>query len=251
MEGAGRRCAVAGATEQHLQDVRHPFSKCHWYQRNNKVVEGLLNKRGRNDTEAIYFISATIESVNAFMADFGTKNLYPAAHLYTISPLSDSLFDRIKASPAAAHLRCLKELNLDFHAADPQCFTFENPDSWYTVFNPDAPSLLTFELSHCARRIAAVLITMGEYPYIRHQAKYVMFSTSAPKSICSELAQLVRNELDNHKRDNPNFPPQSQYPRAVLIITDRTLDMLSPLLYDFSYYGMMTDLIGMNNGKFK
>jgi hypothetical protein len=55
-----------------------------------------------------------MESVNALIDDFARRPVYRACHVYSTSPLPDSLFDKIRQSGAKPFIKCLKELNLDF-----------------------------------------------------------------------------------------------------------------------------------------
>ncbi|KAH6598779.1 hypothetical protein BASA61_002806 [Batrachochytrium salamandrivorans] len=220
---------------------------------NISVVEGLMNKRQAHpDKEAIYFISSTQDSVKAIIEDYTkARPLYSAAHVFCTSALSDQLFDRIQRSPAINHLKTCKELNIDFFAPDSQSFLFDYPDSWYTLFNPHVPSLLRYELDIISKRIVSVLATLGEYPYIRYHTRPTMFSTSPQKSLSQDLALMVQEELDKLCTHDASFPPQSPYKRPVMIITDRSIDVLAPLLHEFSYQAMAGDLIGLETGKYK
>eukprot|EP00842_Homolaphlyctis_polyrhiza_P002763 jgi/Hompol1/3488/HPOL_003257-RA len=124
-------------------------------------------------------------------------------------------------------------------------------NSWYTLFNPQVPSLLKYELDIIAKRIVSVLATLGEYPHIRYHTRPALFSTAPQKSISQELAFSVQQELDNLCRLDPEFPPRTPYDRAILVICDRTIDVLAPLLHEFSYQAMIADLIGLETGKYK
>ncbi|KAJ1343596.1 hypothetical protein BSLG_001865 [Batrachochytrium salamandrivorans] len=212
-----------------------------------------MNKRQAHpDKEAIYFISSTQDSVKAIIEDYTkARPLYSAAHVFCTSALSDQLFDRIQRSPAINHLKTCKELNIDFFAPDSQSFLFDYPDSWYTLFNPHVPSLLRYELDIISKRIVSVLATLGEYPYIRYHTRPTMFSTSPQKSLSQDLALMVQEELDKLCTHDASFPPQSPYKRPVMIITDRSIDVLAPLLHEFSYQAMAGDLIGLETGKYK
>lgn len=68
--------------------------------------------------------------------------------------------------------------------------------------------------------------------------------------LCSHLARFVQETLDNHARQNPDFPPQksTQRARGVLLITDRTMDLISPLLHEFTYQAMALDLLDIKDG---
>ncbi|KAF8659882.1 hypothetical protein AX16_001766 [Volvariella volvacea WC 439] len=66
------------------------------------------------------------------------------------------------------------------------------------------------------------------------------------------LAFMVQNALEEHQRNNPDFatskPGQTQRPRATLLITDRSMDMLAPFLHEFTYQAMANDLLPIEDG---
>lgn len=95
------------------------------------------------------------------------------------------------------------------------------------------------------------MVTLGENPIIRHHNRPALFATNAQKSICGDLASILKSELDKICKNDPSFLPRSNNDRATLLIVDRSIDVLSPLLHEFSYQAMATDLIGLNNGKYK
>ena len=110
-------------------------------------------------------------------------------------------------------------------------------------------SLLTYELDPIARRITSVLATLGEYPYIRYYqppqptSMPSLYTSSSRLPLSGKIAQLVQTEMDNLCRADPTFPPQSQYSRAVLILVDRGVDMISPLIHDFHYQAMVNEAL--------
>lgn len=69
--------------------------------------------------------------------------------------------------------------------------------------------------------------------------------------LCSHLARFVQEALDVYARRHPDFPPQSpsQKPRAVLLITDRTMDLMSPLVHEFTYQAMALDLLDIKDSE--
>ena len=98
-------------------------------------------------------------------------------------------------------------MNLDFIALDQQSFSIEHHESWFNVYNPEDPSFLTYELGTIAKKVAGFLATLGELPYIRYHSRPALFSTSPVKSISSELAFLVQEELDLIQKHDPDNPP--------------------------------------------
>ena len=80
------------------------------------------------------------------------------------------------------------------------------------------------------------------------------------------LAFMVQGILEEHKKANPDlgvryFSPFSckltdlmeqktdpPRPRATLLITDRSMDMVAPLLHEFTYQAMANDLLPIEEG---
>lgn len=144
------------------------------------------------------------------------------------------------------------------------------------------------DLQFASKMIANVCITLNENPYIRyylpqaHQPlgpfKPHTSTRAAPPApnntrwrtnlargsdsraweeaeseyVTKILAFLVQRNLDDHKKANPEFAktPESQKPRATLIITDRSMDMIAPLLHEFTYQAMANELLPIDNGKY-
>ncbi|KAJ3039950.1 vacuolar sorting protein VPS33/slp1 [Rhizophlyctis rosea] len=233
------------------------------------VVEDLNSKRqSYPNKEAIYFISPTEACVDKLIDDFAkVKPMYAAAHVFFASALSDALFDKIKAATVSQYLRTLKEMNVDFIGMKARCvavrlmqaphltlhpitaiesnvFSMEQPRSLFPLYNPVSSAAQTFELEKIAKRIISTLATLGEYPHIRY-----FEPTSGRSNLCSRLAHQVQSELDALSRMDTDFPPQTPFKRAILIIVDRTMDMVSPLVHEFTYQAMMNDLLVMEGGK--
>lgn len=95
-------------------------------------------------------------------------------------------------------------------------------------------------------QIAGVCITLGEYPKVRYyRPSNAMHEASV---LCAHLARFVQEELDGYAQWDPNFPPPSQRPTANLVITDRSMDLMAPLLHEFSYQAMAHDLLPIKDG---
>ena len=64
---------------------------------------------------------------------------------------------------------------------------------------------------------------------------------------------MVQEELDMYKRLNPAWPEpprdgSPQRPQGILVITDRTMDMVAPFVHEFTYQAMANDLLPIVNG---
>jgi syntaxin-binding protein 1 len=68
-------------------------------------------------------------------------------------------------------------------------------------------------------------------------------ATHEASVLSMHLARFVQQELDGYQQWDRNFPPQSQRQPSVLLITDRSMDLMAPLLHEFTYQAMAHDLL--------
>lgn len=66
--------------------------------------------------------------------------------------------------------------------------------------------------------------------------------------LSSHLARFVQEELDGYAQWDPNFPPPSNRPQSNLVITDRSMDLMAPLIHEFTYQAMAHDLLPIKEG---
>ncbi|KAJ3013205.1 UNVERIFIED_CONTAM: vacuolar sorting protein VPS33/slp1 [Siphonaria sp. JEL0065] len=229
---------------------------------NVTIVEMLeLRRTPFPDLDAVYLLSPTPDSVELLLADYTRgKPPYAAAHLFFISgmdagdyasiALSDTLFEKIQKSPIQRHVQTLKELNMDFLALEPQAFSLDLPGSLPSIINAQTPSHLKYELAPVAKRLVSVLATLGEYPYIRYYTPPTPTITpnSSNTPLIEMFAKTVQDELDELSRMDKSFPPASTFPRAILLLVDRGVDVVSPLLHEFTYQAMVHDCLTLEDG---
>jgi syntaxin-binding protein 1 len=61
--------------------------------------------------------------------------------------------------------------------------------------------------------------------------------------MCKQLAMMLQKEMDRFKTTGDTYPEINDHKRAVLLIVDRSFDMMAPFLHEFTYQAMMQDLI--------
>ena len=190
---------------------------------------------------AIYFITPTVESVNRLIADFRDKKrpMYASCHLFFSSRLPDVLLSKLKASAAISRVAAFKEVNLELACTEANAFVLNSFDSLPLLFAPDENPVSTEakvqEQHRLAGMLATLCATLGEMPHIRHAAR--------PSA--STVAQILHNKLSDMSRPGSSFPSriQSDAERPTLILLDRSVDPLSPLLHEFTYQAMVHDLL--------
>eukprot|EP00842_Homolaphlyctis_polyrhiza_P005104 jgi/Hompol1/5595/HPOL_004565-RA len=183
---------------------------------NVTLIEEMHRKRQTfPNYEAIYFVTASEKTVDRIIMDFSSdKPLYLAAHIYFTATLADALFEKIRGSGILKYVKTLKDMNIDFIGT--------------------ARHILWLLHLH----ILSMLVTMGECPYIRYHDP-----SGVGSGLCAKLALLVQHELEELRKVDDSFPPKTEFKPAILIIVDRSFDMMAPLLHEFTYQAMMADLL--------
>ena len=84
----------------------------------------------------------------------------------------------------------------------------------------------------------SLLITLGDAPFIRYYD---------PKqdgdSVSGRLAKMLQKEVENLSSVDTSFPTTNEYRKTILLIVDRSFDMMAPFLHEFTYQAMMQDLV--------
>lgn len=211
-------------------------------------VQMIENVRDPNTSfEAVYFLTARPEIIACLLYDFRPgKELYAAANLLFLNAADDALLSKI--GKIGDHVRNLRELYLDFVPNESRVFTTDSRDAPVIFYNPSCGQAVERLIRETAMKIVCVCIMLGEYPMIRYHK--ATDAQHAARSLAAKLANTVQAELDNHARNNEAFPPKTERPRGVLIITDRSLDLHAPVVHEFTFQAMANDLLPIRDGCF-
>ncbi|KAF3767417.1 Sec1-like protein [Cryphonectria parasitica EP155] len=210
-------------------------------------IERLEEKRDANPgMSAIYLLSPQQHIVETLVADL-EKQRYQRAHLLWINTLSRRLRDRIASSRASRSIAGEHELNIDFFPRESHLITFRDPYSFPTLYNPKCNDLVKEHMETLARKITDVCVSLGEYPKIRYYRPNAALHDA--QVLCYHFANLLQQELDNYARRHQEYPPPSSRPQSVLFITDRSMDLMAPLLHEFTYQAMAHDLLPIKEGE--
>ncbi|KAJ3219016.1 hypothetical protein HDU67_003006 [Dinochytrium kinnereticum] len=191
----------------------------------------------RND--AVYFLSPTLETIEHVMKDFEKGNeLYPHAHFYFTSPLTDELFDKLTSCVPNTVMETCLELNLDFLPLESRVFHFNMPNP-IDLYKSQSGAEVEDLLSSIAKKFRGVLYTLNEDPVIR------FYDPSDTKNnLSARLARKILAEVQDIKKLEKTFPsptPFDIHGPATVLIVDRTMDIITPLIHSYGYQAMIYD----------
>ncbi|XP_021314783.1 probable protein transport Sec1a isoform X2 [Sorghum bicolor] len=219
------------------------------------LVEDLYKRRQPLPSlDAIYFIQPTKENIVMFLSDMsGRSPLYKKAYVFFSSPVHKELVAQIKKdSSVLPRIAALSEMNLEYFAIDSQGFTTDHERALEELFSENAEGSHKYNacLNTMATRISTVFASMREFPRVHYRvAKTIDASTMTTLRdlIPTKLAASVWNCLAKYKTTVPEFP---QTETCELLIVDRSLDQIAPIIHEWTYDAMCHDLLCMDGNKY-
>lgn len=218
------------------------------------LVEDIYKRRQPLPSmDAVYFIQPTKENVLMFLSDMAGKSpLYRKAFVFFSSPIAKELVNHIKRdSSVLSRIGALREMNLEFFAIDSQGFITDNERALEELYGDDEGSRNgSLCLNVMANRIATVFASLREFPLVRYRAAKSLDHTTMTTFrdlIPTKLAAGVWNYLTKYKSTLPHFP---QTETCELLIVDRSVDQISPIIHEWTYDAMCHDLLNMDGNKY-
>ncbi|KAI0387842.1 Sec1-like protein [Hypomontagnella monticulosa] len=210
-------------------------------------IERIEDRREMNPTmDAIYVLSPQAHIVDCLMADIERRR-YQRCFLVWTTVLDPQLRRRIDGSALAKQqIAGFETLSIDYFPKESHVITFRDPWSFPILYHPACNGLIRKHMQDLAQKITGLCVTLGEYPKVRYYRPQNPIHEASVLS--SHLARFISEELDEYAQWNPNFPPPSSRPQGVLIVTDRSMDLMAPLIHEFTYQAMAHDLLPIKDG---
>ncbi|TVY51747.1 Protein transport protein sec1 [Lachnellula cervina] len=209
-------------------------------------IERIEERREMNpDMDAIYLLSPQPHIVDCLMADFERRR-YRNAFLVWTALLHPQLRRRLDARQAKEQTVTFETLSIDYFPRESHLITFRDPWSFPILYHPACNNLVRDHLQLLAQKITGICVSLGEYPKVRfYKPKNPLHEAHV---LCVHLANFVQEELDAYAKYNQNWPPSTSRPQGILIITDRSMDLIAPLIHEFTYQAMAHDLLPIKEG---
>ncbi|KAK4365256.1 hypothetical protein RND71_016614 [Anisodus tanguticus] len=218
------------------------------------LVEDIYRRRQPLPSmDAIYFIQPTKENVVMFLSDMAGKSpLYRKAFIFFSSPIAKELVNYIKRdSSVLSRISALREMNLEFFAIDSQGFITDNERVLEELYGDEEGSRKgDLCLNVMSNRIATVFASLREFPLVRYRSAKSLDPTTMTTFrdlIPTKLAAGVWNSLTKYKSTLPHFP---QTETCELLIVDRSVDQIAPIIHEWTYDAMCHDMLNMDGNKY-
>ncbi|KAI3444687.1 hypothetical protein Pfo_001352 [Paulownia fortunei] len=219
------------------------------------LVEDLFRRREPLPSmDAIYFIQPSKENIVMFLSDMsGREPLYRKAYVYFSSPVPKDLVTRIKNDTSVLpRIGALREMNLEYFSIDSQGFITDHERALEELFGENAENSRRFDacLNVMGLRIATVFASLKEFPFVRYRAAKGLDGATATTGhdlIPAKLAAAVWNNITTYKSSIPNFPPAET---CELLIVDRSVDQIAPIIHEWTYDAMCHDLLDLDGNKY-
>jgi syntaxin-binding protein 1 len=197
------------------------------------TVELITNKRNRfPNYGVIYFLSPTQKSISALVSDFSDlkKPKYKQVYIFFTHRLPENLLEMLVTDGIIRRTVLLKELNLSFYSKEDIVFDFEF-ESGLKIFNATQDNQNKILKSICDR-LFTVLTTLNIHPYIQYQAN-------------SKFCTILSDEIEDIFIKNKFCKNLKK--GGILLLTDRSIDVTSPLLHDYNFRSLVYDLLEVKN----
>ncbi|CAH2056697.1 unnamed protein product [Thlaspi arvense] len=188
-------------------------------------------------------------------------NLYirSIAFVYFSYPIPKELLARIKNDTSVLpRIGALREMNLEYFPIDTQviidssAYVTDQEMALEELFGDNAETSNKFEacLNLMATRVATIFASLKEFPFVRYRAAKSVDSSAEKTSrdlVPTKLAAAVWNRIASYKSTIPNFP---QTETCELLILDRSVDQIAPVIHEWTYDAMCHDLLDMDGNKY-
>ncbi|XP_018629069.1 protein transport Sec1a isoform X1 [Nicotiana tomentosiformis] len=146
---------------------------------------------------------------------------------------------------------CTMQMNLEYFPIDSQGFVTDHERALEELFGESAQNSRRTDacLNVMATRIATVFASLKEFPFVRYRGPKGRdgSTTNFRELVPEKLATAIWNNITMYRSSIPNFP---QKETCELLILDRSVDQIAPVIHEWTYDAMCHDLLDMDGNKY-
>eukprot|EP00475_Leptophrys_vorax_P009679 TRINITY_DN1640_c0_g1_i2.p1 TRINITY_DN1640_c0_g1~~TRINITY_DN1640_c0_g1_i2.p1 ORF type:complete len:647 (+),score=199.54 TRINITY_DN1640_c0_g1_i2:196-1941(+) len=207
---------------------------------NDRGVGAVLNiaydREKLPGTPVIYFLSPTKESIEAMIDDYASgRPRYGNAFLFTTGPLNSDLTSKLGSARIVDHLQDFREVRIDFQASEQRLALLGRKGTIPTLYFPSSERQKSAEIDRTAAQLASLCICLKELPYIRYYDN--------ANGLCQAIATQFESQISAAARELSDWKYNEM--RGTLLILDRSLDPISPLMHEYTYQAMVNDVLNV------
>ena len=192
-------------------------------------IENISRKRKPfPKSTAIYMVYPSEENCEIIVRDFRKKPLYNKVNIYFLESIQEKVLDILVNENLINRIKKCYDLNLSYYIYDKNVFTFGyNIGSNLHLLK--CPKIyLEKKMIEISVKLFTVCSVLNVYPNIIFQLN-------------SYISQFVAREVG--KRLKNLYKNKKVRKRGILLVTDRTIDPITPALHDYSYSSLVYDLL--------
>ena len=191
---------------------------------------------------AIYLLSPEEDSVQKLLSDFQKKKTpnYALAHIFFTNKLPKNLMEKIAlCSELMSRVKTFKEFNQDFLCSENNLFSLDLPNSLPELFGPDFQQSNIEKTANSLTTILPAFEKFFEIEIIFNEVNKIS------KNVSNIVFENLKKEIEemNKKGEEEQENLDKEAGKIVLVILDRTVDPMTPILHDFYYQSMVYDLL--------
>jgi len=185
---------------------------------------------------AIYFLDNSnpndYDSTHLLVNDFREGNQqYQLAYVYYTSPITEELMDILIDGNMVDRLGALCELNVNFNTVENRVFTLNDPYPLPFYYWSDK-NVIKSHMRYDIAKLVSLCSTLNIKPKIRYDAKSLL---------SQRFSELLQKALVQKKQTEDSWVPDT---RAQILIVDRGIDVITPLMHEFTYQAALYDVCG-------
>ncbi|KAL4995666.1 Sec1-like protein [Aspergillus recurvatus] len=200
------------------------------------------------DVPVVYLVEPTASNIQMIANDL-QRGLYSPAYVNFLSsiprPLLEDFASQIATTGTAEHIAQVYDQYLNFIVAEPDLFSLGLGNDAYWRINSAKTSDADLDgiVDRIVSGLFSVSVTMGAIPIIRcpKGGAAELIATKLDRKLRDHILNSKDNLFSANKKTTPGVPSS----RPVLIIVDRSVDLVPMLSHSWTYQSLVQDVLQM------